>query len=130
LAGFAGAVLVTWVTFVPSFLWVFLGAPYAEYLRGNRSLTGALSAITAAVVGAILNLAVWFALHAVFGVVDEVDIGPLRILVPDVSTLEVAALAIAIGASVAVFRYRIGTLRVLAVSAAVGATWYVWSGGG
>ena len=68
LAGLLGAVLVTWVTFVPSFLWVFLGAPYAEHLRGSRRLTGALSAITAAVVGAILNLAVWFALHAIFGV--------------------------------------------------------------
>ncbi len=64
VAGLLGAVLVTWVTFVPSFLWVFLGAPYAEHLRGNRRLTGALSAITAAVVGAILNLAIWFGLHA------------------------------------------------------------------
>ena len=130
LAGLAGAALVTWVTFVPSFLWVFLGAPYAEHLRGNRRLTGALSAITAAVVGAILNLAVWFALHTVFGVVDEVPVGPLRLLVPEISSLDVAALAIAIGASVAVFRFRAPTLAVLALSAIVGAIWYVWSGGG
>jgi chromate transporter len=130
LAGLAGAVLVTWVTFAPSFLWVFLGAPYAEHLRGNRRLAGTLSAITAAVVGAILNLAVWFALHAVFGVVEEVMIGPIRLQVPDVSTLDVAALALAIGSFVAVFRLKWPTLAVLGVSAAVGATWYVWWGGG
>jgi chromate transporter len=129
VAGFAGAVLVTWVTFAPSFLWVFLGAPYAEHLRGSRRLTGALSAITAAVVGAVLNLAVWFALHAVFGVVNEVTLGPVRLLVPDVSTLDPAALAIAVGSSIAVFRFHVPTLLVLAVSAAIGAAWYVWSSG-
>jgi chromate transporter len=129
VAGFAGAVLVTWVTFAPSFLWVFLGAPYAEHLRGSRRLTGALSAITAAVVGAVLNLAVWFALHAVFGVVNEVALGPVRLLVPDVSTLDPAALAIAVGSSIAVFRFHVPTLLVLAVSAAIGAAWYIWSSG-
>jgi chromate transporter len=129
LAGLAGAVLVTWVTFAPSFLWVFLGAPYAEHLRGNTRLSGTLSAITAAVVGAILNLAVWFALHAVFGVVNEVMVGPVRLLAPDLATLDPAALAIAIGASIAVFRYRVPTLVVLAASAAVGAAWYLWSSG-
>ena len=66
LAGTLGGLLATWVTFVPCFLWIFLGAPYIEALRGNQALTGALSAITAAVVGVILNLAVWFALHTVF----------------------------------------------------------------
>jgi chromate transporter len=129
LAGLAGAVLVTWVTFAPSFLWVFLGAPYAEHLRGNARLTGALSAITAAVVGAILNLAVWFGLHAVFGIVNEVMLGPVRLLAPDLSTLDPAALAIAVAASIAVFRYRVPTLLVLAVSASVGAAWYAWSSG-
>ncbi len=96
---------------------------------GAHGLTGALSAITAAVVGAILNLAVWFALHAVFGVVNEVALGPVRLLVPDVSTLDPAALAIAVGASIAVFRFHVPTLLVLAVSAAIGAAWYVWSSG-
>jgi chromate transporter len=129
LAGLAGAVLVTWVTFVPSFLWVFLGAPYAEHLRANRQLTGALSAITAAVVGAILNLAIWFGLHAVFGTVDEATVGPLRVLAPDTSTIDVAALAIALGAAVAVFRLKVPTLVVLAASAAVGSLWYMWSSG-
>jgi chromate transporter len=67
LAAVLGAVLVTWVTFLPSFLWIFLGAPFIERLRGHAGLDGALSAITAALVGVILNLAVWFAMHVVFG---------------------------------------------------------------
>ena len=66
LAGVLGGVLTTWVTFVPCFLWIFLGAPFVEALRGNKALTAALAAITAAVVGVILNLAVWFALHTLF----------------------------------------------------------------
>jgi chromate transporter len=125
VAGLLGAVLVTWVTFVPSFLWIFLGAPYAEYLRRSRRLAGALSAITAAVVGAILNLAVWFGLHALFGVVDTVVIGPIRLQVPEWSTLDVAAAVIAIGAAVAIFRLRWPTLAVLALAAGAGAIWYL-----
>src|SRR4051812_31090793 len=70
LAGTLGGLLTTWVTFAPCFLWIFVGAPYIERLRGNPALAGALSAITAAVVGVILNLAVWFALHTVFGQVQ------------------------------------------------------------
>ena len=101
--------------------------PTPSTCAGTAVSTGALSAITAAVVGAILNLAIWFGLHAIFGVVDEVTVGPFRLLVPDASTLDVAALAIAIGASVAVFRYSMPTLAVLAVSAAVGGVWYVLS---
>ena len=72
VAGVLGAVLTMWVTFVPCFLWIFLGAPYVETLRGNRALSGALAAITAAVVGVIANLAVWFALHVLFGEVRVV----------------------------------------------------------
>ena len=67
LAGALGGVLTTWVTFVPCFLWIFVGAPFVETLRGNKALSSALSAITAAVVGVILNLAIWFALHTLFG---------------------------------------------------------------
>jgi chromate transporter len=63
LAGALGATLATWVTFAPCFLWIFLGAPYVERLRANRKLAGALGAITAAVVGVILNLGLWFAYH-------------------------------------------------------------------
>ena len=70
-AGILGAAMTTWVTFVPSMLWIFAGAPFVEQLRGNRRLSGALAAITAAVVGVILNLSVWFALHVLFGQVTE-----------------------------------------------------------
>ena len=70
-AGILGAAMTTWVTFTPSMLWIFAGAPFVEQLRGNRHLSGALAAITAAVVGVILNLTVWFALHVLFGQVDE-----------------------------------------------------------
>jgi chromate transporter len=66
VAGVVGSVLTTWVTFAPCFLWIFLGAPYIEALRSNRALHAALSAITAAVVGVVLNLSVWFTLHTVF----------------------------------------------------------------
>src|SRR3546814_10781678 len=86
-AGVIGAALTTWVTFVPCFLWIFLGAPYIEALRGKRLLTAALSAITAAVVGVILNLAVWFGVHVVFAEVAEHHIVGLRLLVPDWASL-------------------------------------------
>jgi chromate transporter len=125
LAGTIGAVLVTWVTFVPSFLWVFLGAPYSEYLRHDTRIAGTLSAISAAVVGAIANLAVWFTLHALFEVVDVLSIGPLRLYLPVVATLQLGALAIAIGAAIGIFRLHLPTLLVLAASAIAGATIYV-----
>ena len=71
IAGVLGAAMTTWVTFVPSMLWIFAGAPFIEQLRANQRLSGALAAITAAVVGVILNLSVWFALHVLFGEVTE-----------------------------------------------------------
>ena len=76
MAGTLGGLLATWVTFTPCFLWIFLGAPFIEVLRGNRALSGALSAITAAVVGVVLNLAIWFAIHTIFGQVQPVRWGP------------------------------------------------------
>ena len=115
-----GAVLTTWVTFVPCFLWIFLGAPFIERLRGNAALTGALSAITAAVVGVIANLAAWFSLHALFGEVRDVRMGALALDVPVWSTLNVAALVLTLGAIVAVFRFRLGVLPVLGAAAAAG----------
>jgi chromate transporter len=128
LAGVLGAVLVTWVTFVPSFLWIFVGAPYAEALRRSPRLSSALAAITAAVVGAILNLAIWFGLHALFGVVDEVQVGPLTLTVPDPATLDPAALIIALVAAYLVFRRRWPMLRVLALAGVLGAAWFVVRG--
>ncbi|MBU2328166.1 MAG: chromate efflux transporter, partial [Alphaproteobacteria bacterium] len=85
IGGLLGGVIAAWATFVPSFIWIFAGAPYIERLRGNRLLSAALSAITAAVVGVILNLAVWFALHVVFTRVEPVDLvslAPLTLSVP------------------------------------------------
>jgi chromate transporter len=121
LAGTLAAVLTTWVTFVPCFLWIFLGAPFVERLRGNRALSAALSAITAAVVGVILNLAVWFTLHALFGRVREVRFLTGWVDVPVLSTVNVAALVLTIAAVVAVFRFKVGVLPVLAASAMAGA---------
>ena len=121
LAGTAGALLVAWVTFVPCFLWIFLGAPYVEYLRGNRALGTALSGVTAAVVGVILNLAVWFGLHVVFAEVGEKHVGPLRLYAPEWSSFDPVAAALTAGALVLVFGLRWGLLRTLAVSALVGA---------
>ncbi len=124
LAGVLGAILTTWVTFVPCFLFIFLGAPYIEYLRGNHRLTSALSAITAAVVGVVLNLAVWFSLHTLFGQVGETHAYGLRLYVPDPTTLDLAATAIAIAAFFAMFKLRWSMLRTLAVSAAIGGAVY------
>jgi len=125
VAGAAGGLLVSWVTFVPSFLWIFLGAPYAEYLRGRRRLASALTAVTAAVVGVILNLAVWFALQTLFAVTGELRIGPLRLHTVELATLDVAGLVLAILAFVALVRLRWPLLLVLALSAAAGFGWYL-----
>jgi chromate transporter len=79
LAGTLGGLLATWVTFTPCFLWIFLGAPFIEVLRGNRALNGALSTITAAVVGVVLNLAIWFAIHTLFRETVPVRVFPLAL---------------------------------------------------
>lgn len=120
LAGAAAAVLTTWVTFVPCFLWIFLGAPYVERLRGNRALATALSGITAAVVGVISNLALWFALHVIFGELAELHTVGLRLLLPVWNTLDPASLALALGALVAVFRFNVGIMSTLGVCAGLG----------
>lgn len=119
-AGVAGSVIATWVTYTPCFLWIFLGAPYIEYLRGQRSLNAALSTITAAVVGVILNLSIWFALHTLFAKLGEYHTGPIRWLVPNWSTLDPVALAITIAAMAALFRFKLGMLPTLAACAAAG----------
>jgi chromate transporter len=106
--GMLGALLTTWVTFAPSFLWIFLGAPFMERLRHFKPLSGALAAITAAVVGVILNLSVWFALHVIFGRVDEIRIGPLSLLSPDWASLDIAALGLFGLSALALFRFKAG----------------------
>ncbi|MDQ4088330.1 MAG: chromate efflux transporter, partial [Pseudomonadota bacterium] len=120
LAATLGAVLTTWVTFVPCFLWIFLGAPFVERLRGNKALSASLAAITSAVVGVILNLAIWFALHALFGGVRQVPFLTGTLDVPAWQTLNLPALLLTIAAVVAVFRFRLGVLPVLAGCALAG----------
>jgi chromate transporter len=120
LAGVAGSVVTTWVTFTPCFLFVLAGAPWIERLRGNRGLNAALRGIMAAVVGVVLNLAVWFALHAVFTEVRNVAWGPLALPVPGVSSLDLGAAAIAGLAAFAVFRLKWGMFAVLGAGAAAG----------
>ena len=120
MAGVLGSILTTWVTFTPSFFWVFLGAPYIERLRNRPSLTAALSAITAAVVGVVLNLSIWFALKVIFKTVPEVHWGQFRYFVPDVSSLDRAALAITIVACLATFRFKLGMVWTLAGCAGLG----------
>ena len=120
VAGTLGGLLTTWVTFAPCFLWIFVGAPYVERLRGNRALAGALSAITAAVVGVILNLAVWFALHTVFAETRPFTAGPVSFDVPIPSSLNASALALAAASVLAVFRFKVGMVQTLAVCAAAG----------
>jgi len=118
--GLIGASLTTWVTFVPCFLWVLLGAPYIERLRSNRALSGALAAITAAVVGVILNLAVWFALHVLFRDVGELNLGWLRPAWPYFSSLDWKAALLSVFAMLAMFRWHLGMLPTLAICGAAG----------
>ncbi|CAN5896282.1 chromate efflux transporter [soil metagenome] len=125
LAGVLGSIVTTWVTFVPCFLWIFTGAPYIEYLRGKRALSAALSAITAAVVGVVLNLAAWFAMHTLFGSLDERSRFGMRLLVPDWATLDPWVLALATVAFVALFRFRLGMISTLAGTAALGIVVYL-----
>jgi len=120
LGGILGALVTLWVTFAPSFLWIFAGAPYAERVRENRAFAAALAAITAAVVGVILNLAVWFALHVLFATVDRVTAGPISVSVPDIASLDPVALGLAAAAAVALLRFKTPILLLLALSAILG----------
>jgi len=120
LAGTLGGLLATWVTFTPCFLWIFLGAPFVETLRGNNGLAGALTAITAAVVGVILNLSIWFALHTVFRATSPVRSLGLSFDMPVLSSIDFPALLLALAAATAIFRFNLGMLTVLGGSCAAG----------
>lgn len=121
VGGLLGAAITTWVTFVPSMLWIFAGAPFIEELRGNRKLAGALAAITAAVVGVVLNLSVWFALHVLFGEVTAMRIGPLRWYAFDPTALDIHAAVLALVAAVLAFRLHRGLIEVVVTMALLGA---------
>ncbi|MGV1907262.1 chromate efflux transporter [Agrobacterium cavarae] len=123
LAGVLGAGVAAWATFVPSFIFIFLGAPYVERLRDNAALSGALSAITGAVVGVILNLSVWFGLHVLFGKVDRVELLPqinFGMSLPDWHSLDLASLALFVVSAIMLFRLKFGMLPVLGLCIGAG----------
>jgi chromate transporter len=120
LAGTLGGLLATWVTFAPCFAWIFLGAPFMERLRENRALSAALTAVTAAVVGVILNLAIWFAIHVIWREVARIEAGPLSVQLPVLSSIDWAAAGLSLVALIAVFRLQLGMTAVLAGAATLG----------
>lgn len=120
IGGLAGGSLALFFTFAPCFLWIFAGAPHIERLRSVGWLSAGLSAITAAVVGVISNLAVWFALHVLFDNVGEVVFGPFTLPVPDLSSLNAAALAIALCAGLALLRFHVNLFVVLGAATLAG----------
>lgn len=119
-AGVLGSVVTTWVTYVPCFLWIFAGAPYIEHLRERKDLSAALSAVTAAVVGVILNLSVWFSIQTLFGETERLTRWLLEVDVPVWRSIDPLALAIATAAAVALFRFRRGILETVAAAAVLG----------
>ncbi len=120
VAGVLGAIVTTWATFAPCFLWIFLGAPYVEVLRKDPRLTGALTAVTAAVVGVIANLAVVFGVHTLFNETRDVVVLGGPVSVPILSSIDVVAVVIAVGAFIAIWRFRVHVLWVVGLAAAVG----------
>ncbi|TPK90884.1 chromate efflux transporter [Mesorhizobium sp. B2-4-12] len=128
VAGTLGGLLTTWVTFTPCFLWIFLGAPYIERLRSNKALSAALATITAAVVGVILNLAVWFGLHVLFRELHERQAFGMNVDVPVLSSINIPSLVLTLGALLAVFRFKVGMLPVLAVCSVLGVLYGFASG--
>jgi chromate transporter len=119
--GVAGALVTLWMTFAPCFLWIFVGAPYVDLIGRRPRLSGALAAITAAVVGVIFNLSVWFGLHVLFGTVARVDGFPwFRPWLPDWAGLDVGALGLSVIAAVLLLRFHLGVIQVLAICAALG----------
>lgn len=128
LAATLGALLTTWVTFLPCFFWIFAGAPYVEKLRGHRALSAALSAITAAVVGVIANLALWFAINAIFERQTHYTHYGLDISLPVIGSLNLPMLALSVLAFVLVFGFKIRMLSLLALCSGLGMAWTLWPG--
>jgi chromate transporter len=125
VAGTLGGLLTTWVTFMPCFLWIFLGAPFIEAMRGNKALVGALTAITAAVVGVILNLAIWFALHTWFREAYPIHRLGFSFDAPVLSSLDPWALALSAAAILAIFRFKAGMIPTLLTCSAAGIVLHV-----
>lgn len=120
IAGVLGSLITVWSTFIPCFFWIFLGAPSVERLRGNRLLSSALSAITAAVVGVILNLAIWFSLHTLFSSVTTAHAGRLRILIPEWTSINPSACVVAVLAFLLTFQWKRGMATTLGTCCLLG----------
>jgi chromate transporter len=125
LAATLGGLLTTWVTFVPSFLWILLGAPFVEILRRNLAVAGALAAITAAVVGVILNLAIWFGMHVIFRELEPIDVAWLSLERPVLRSIDVPSLLLTVSALLAIFRFKVGIVATLAGCALAGMLWFM-----
>jgi chromate transporter len=116
-AGILGSLVTVWVTFVPCFLWIFAFAPWIERLEHAKRLKGGLAALTAAVVGVIANLSLWFFIHVLFPKVAEIQLGPLRLYLPDWRSLDWRAALLAIVSAVLIFRFKWNVIKVLSVAA-------------
>ncbi|MDC0434339.1 chromate efflux transporter [bacterium] len=121
VSGLTAALIALWVTFAPCFLWIFAGAPYIEWISNRPRLKGALQAITAAVVGVILNLSIWFALHVLFATVNREEQGPIALWKPELATIEWLALALFLLSSFLAFRLHWGIIKILLVASVLGA---------
>jgi chromate transporter len=121
--GLMGALITLWATFAPCFLFIFVGAPYVERLTHAPRLAAALQSVTAAVVGVIANLSLWFALHVLFARVDELHLGPVRFFVPELASLDGVALVLSAVAMVMIFRLRRSIVETLCVCAAAALLW-------
>ncbi len=126
--GLLGAAVTLWGTFAPCFLWIFVGAPYIERLGSNAKLAGALGGVTAAVVGVILNLSVWFALHVIFGRVAAVEHGPFRLWLPEIASFDIVAALLAVLAVVLLLWLRLGIMTTLAATAGAALALHVLAG--
>ena len=123
--GIAGAVVAVWMTFVPCFLWIFAGAPFIERMAGQPRLSSALAGITAAVVGVIAYLSLWFALHVIFGKVGIWQAGPLRLAVPEPGSISLPALALALLSGYLILWRHWGLVTVLAIAAGLAAAMHL-----
>jgi chromate transporter len=130
LAATLGGLLTTWVTFTPCFLWIFFGAPFVEMLRANKALAAALGAVTAAVVGVILNLAVWFGLQVLFAKLVPHQFLGATVDVPVLTSANIPSIVLAAAAAIAVFRFKFGMVPVLLASSLTGIIYVLFLGGG
>lgn len=125
LMGLLGAAVTLWATFAPCFLWVFTGAPFIERLQRMPRLSGALAGVTAAVVGVILNLSVWFGLHVFFANVDKTALGPLTLWLPDVASIDWLSVILAMVAALTLLRLHLGLAWTLALTGGLSLLWHL-----